>query len=269
MNPPVGSVSYGPNTAKVLAWLAEIRDVRTDVWRRILGSTKDQSQAFRVAAPVVERSAELRLGMLTIATETGRAVANARVADSEASLLLTAARNAGLAVLTDDLVPNEATLALYKPFAIAVPRDPLRPRLQRLLRASFDFASDIGNGLQAGPLHTVAAEFFAYGLALQVQVGRKAHDDEWTEVFLNGCMALCGEVAAFWLDLPPDFEQWFHNAVWLGVQVYVLGSAIGDESQARDFTGRVRLVTENKLKNAGSALPRFHKVVEEYGLLAL
>jgi hypothetical protein len=125
----IAASAFGPNTERVLIWLADVQTLTPDRWRTILAKVDDSPEAFAVAAPIIEKSPQLRAGMLTIASETGRAVANAAAGPSEVPLLLRAARNAGIAVLTVDLVPGDVGAELYKPFQGATPRDPVKQRI--------------------------------------------------------------------------------------------------------------------------------------------
>jgi hypothetical protein len=263
----IAAGAFGPNTEKVVNWLDELQTLTPDTWRRILVRVHDSPEAFSVAAPVVEKSSELRAGMLRIATQTGRAVANAATDPAETALLLSAARNAGLAVLTVGVVPGDVFAELFKPFKDATPQDPVRQRMRRLLRASGDSTANLVGNVEMGPTYLVLTEFFAAGLAYMVQAGKTANGTEWAQLFLSGCMGVCGGVAAFYYDEPTDFEEWFHDAVMLGLRIYVLGPSLNPDAMPRDFNDRVRKITAGKVKNGGKALPRFREVLKGYGLL--
>jgi hypothetical protein len=102
-----------------------------------------------------------------------------------------------------------------------------------------------------------------------LEPAKAIRDLEWRQLFLSGCMGVCGGVAAFWLDQPADFEKWFHDAVMHGLRIYVLGPSLSPNAIDRDFTERVHKITAGKIKNASKALPKFRETLKGYGLLDL
>lgn len=265
----IAAKAYGPNTERVLTWLDNLQTLTPDLWRRIQARARSIPSAFATAAQVVETSPPLQAGMLRVAANTGLAVAHAALSDSEAARLLEATRNAGLAILTLDLIPSDAFVELYRPFQEALPQDPIRQRMQRLLRASGDAAETIVDFRHPEMASLVVTEFFAVGLADMTRIGRAANGLEWAQLFLSGCMGVCGGLAAFDHDQPADYESWFHDAVMHGLRVYLLGPSVKPGSVSRDFKDRVQKITEGRVRDADKALARFQRRLKDYGLLDL
>ena len=265
----IAAKAYGPNTERVLTWLDDLQALTPDLWRRIEARAPSTPGALATAAKVVDTSPPLQLGMLRVAADTGLAVANAALSDSDSASLLAATRNGGLAILTLDLIPGEAFVELYRPFQEALPQDPIRQRMQRLLRASGDAAETIVDFRNAEAASLVVTEFFAAGLAEMTGIGRAAHGLEWAQLFLSGCMGVCGGLAAFDHDQPSDYESWFHDAVMHGLRVYLLGPSVKPGSVPRDFKDRVQKITEGKVRDADKALAKFQHRLKGYGLLDL
>ena len=183
--------------------------------------------------------------------------------------MLTATRNAGLAILTLDLIPGELFVDLYRPFQEALPQDPIRQRMQRLLRASGDAAETIVDFRNAEAASLVVTEFFAAGLAEMSRIGKAAHGLEWAQLFLSGCVGVCGGLAAFDHNQPADYESWFRDAVMHGLRAYVLGPSVKPGSVQRDFKDRVAKITEGRVRDADKALTKFQQRLKDYGLLDL
>jgi hypothetical protein len=260
---------YGPNTERVLTWLDDLQILTGDIWRRIQARALTAPAAFATAAHIVETSIPLQAGMLRVAADTGLAVATAGLNQSEAAPLLVATRNAGLAILTLDLIPGEAFIELYRPFQEALPQDPIRQRMQRLLRASGDAAETIVDFRNAEAASLVVAEFFAAGLAEMTRIGKAANGLEWAQLFLSGCMGVCGGLAAFDHNQPADYELWFRDAATHGLQVYVLGPSAKPGSLPRDFKDRVKKITDGRVRDADKALAQFEHRLKNLGLLDL
>lgn len=265
----IATKAYGPNTERLLGWLDDLQTFTPDLWRRIQARAHTTEGALAIAAQLVEMSPPLQGGMLRVAADTGLAVATAALSDSGAARMLEATRNAGLAVLTLDLIPGEAFVELYRPFQEAIPQDPIRQRMQRLLRASGDAAETIDDFRKAEVTSLLVAEFFAAGLAEMTRIGKEANGLEWAQLFLSGCMGVCGGLAAFDHDQPLDYEAWFHDAVMHGLRVYLLGPSVKPGSVPRDFKDRVQKITEGRVRNADKALAKFQHRLKEYGLLDL